>query len=93
MYMWRVQTMSTSALCCSVSSGSRLHVSEEANDLVLDATVLAQVWHLDIGSALTLEVPNSQLGEYCSNSTPNAFLESVLDTRRINGGSEKSSEI
>ena len=76
--MWRVQTITTSALCCNVSSGSRLHVSEEAKDLILDATVLAQVggvklWHLDIGSPLG-NMPNEPASSLQKGGSSNLLV-------------------
>ena len=79
--MWRVQTITTSALCCNVSSGSRLHISEEAKDLVLDATVLAQVggvklWHLDIGSPLG-NMPNEPASSLQKGGSSNLLVAEV----------------
>ena len=79
--MWRVQTITTSALCCNVSSGSRLHVSEEAKDLVLDATVLAQVggvklWHLNSGGPLG-NMPNEPASSLQEGGTSNLLPAEV----------------
>ena len=79
--MWRVQTITTSALCCNVSSGSRLHVSEEAKDLVLDATVLAQVggvklWHLNSGGPLG-NMPNEPASSLQEGGSSNLLVAEV----------------